>query len=135
MIHTTMSHGLCKNPASMKPRSHSEARALIIKAAIRWTRPCQDQILALHNSIKIFFSRFSLVLKASKKHRIVEKCFKKSFWVHPLGRVHPVLVKDGIWSDFAMESTWHGRNDPWLLDLDACPTSWARVLAIRQAHA
>jgi hypothetical protein len=26
--------------------------------------------------IKIFFSRFSLVLKASKKHRIVEKCFK-----------------------------------------------------------
>jgi hypothetical protein len=27
--------------------------------------------------IKIFFSRFSLVLKASQNHRIVEKCFNK----------------------------------------------------------
>ena len=28
--------------------------------------------------IEIFFSRFSLVLKASKEHRIVEKCFKRA---------------------------------------------------------
>jgi hypothetical protein len=50
---------------------HSEARGVPHPPRARATVYSTPQL------IKIFFSRFSLVLKASQNHRIVEKCFNK----------------------------------------------------------